>query len=189
MTNHLPRAASRAALALALAGCAALPRMTPPVPASAERWQVVSAQAEQQVAAGRHAEADRLLGEFQQVHAGTPEAPEALFYRALYRLDAANPAASPQEAIGLLDSYLAMRVLTPHRPDAIALRRIAAALEAKPAVVTVTVPRDATATSPSPAPRPDTGAKDEEIARLREELSKANAELERIRRRLATPKP
>jgi hypothetical protein len=51
------------------------------------------------------------------------------------------------------------------------------------------VPRDATATSPSPAPRPDTGAKDEEIARLREELSKANAELERIRRRLATPKP
>jgi hypothetical protein len=39
------------------------------------------------------------------------------------------------------------------------------------------------------AVRPEDKARDEEITRLRDELSKANAELARIRRRLARPRP
>jgi hypothetical protein len=34
-----------------------------------------------------------------------------------------------------------------------------------------------------------TGSRDEELARVKDELAKANAELERIKRRVATPKP
>ena len=189
MMHRLQRLSRHTLLAVGLAACATLPRMTPPVAESTERWRVVVALADQHVAAGRYAEADRLLAEFGQSSMGTPEAPEATFYRALYRLDPANPAASPQESIGLLDAFLAMRIVSPHRTDAVVLRRIAVALGAKPEVVTVTVPRDATAVAPNPQPRADTAAKDEEIAKLKEELTKANAELERIRRRVATPKP
>lgn len=186
---RLLRVSRHTLLAVGLAGCATLPGMTPPMVESAERWRVVVALADQHVEAGRYAEADRLLAEFGQSSIGTPEAPEATFYRALYRLDPANPAASAPEAIALIDTFLAMRIVSPHRTDAVALRRIALALAAKPEVVTVTVPRDATAVAPAPQPRADTAAKDEEIAKLRDELARANAELGRIRRRVATPKP
>lgn len=185
MSRALRRSVPLLVLAL-VAGCGMLPRTSAPVPNSAQTWAAVLAQAEQQVYAGHYASADRLLAEFHQAHLGTPEAPEALFYRALFRLDPANPSASPQEAIGLLDAVVALRVVSPHRNDAIALRRIAVALDAKPVVVNVTAPREPAAAT---APRAESGAKDEEIARLREDLAKANAELERIRRRLATPKP
>ncbi|NUS34720.1 MAG: hypothetical protein HOQ17_16870, partial [Gemmatimonadaceae bacterium] len=43
----------------------------------------------------------------------------------------------------------------------------------------------ATAAAPSPAPAANT----EEVQRLKEELAKANAELERIRKRLSQPNP
>ena len=42
---------------------------------------------------------------------------------------------------------------------------------------------------PKAESRADEKARDEEITRLKEELSKANAELERIKRRLAQPNP
>jgi hypothetical protein len=138
------------------------------------------------VASNRYQGAERLLVEFQQRYPSAPATQTATFYRALYRLDPANPAASPHEAIVLLDTYLVSPSDTTRRADALALRRVASALEAKPAVVTVAAPKDKE--KDSPAARSDT-AKDEEIARLREELSKANAELERIRRRVSTPKP
>jgi len=38
-------------------------------------------------------------------------------------------------------------------------------------------------------PKPDDKAKDEELQRVKDELAKANAELERIKRRLTQPKP
>lgn len=186
MTSFPARLAMLTAVVAALGACA-VPgvRTTPSPEAIAGEWTAVGTQAAQEVQAGRYAAADQLLADFQQRYPSSAEAPEARFYRALYRLDPANPAASIREGAALLDSVLAAPVTTPHRGDAAVLRRLAASLEAKPTVVTVAAPKEAAA----PAPRVDTAARDEEIARLRDDLAKANAELERVRRRLATPKP
>jgi hypothetical protein len=174
------------AASLLLGGCAlANPQTAPSPEAIAAEWSVVLAQAGAEVASNRYSGAERLLVDFQQRYPTAPATQTATFYRALFRLDPANPAASPRDAVVLLDTYLASPTDSARRADALALRRVAVALDAKPAVVTVAAPKE----KESPAARTDTGAKDEEIARLREELSKANAELERIRRRVSTPKP
>lgn len=182
-------AARRALLAsLLLAGCA-LPRAsTAPSPEEIEReWSTVLAGAGAEVAANRYPGAERLLVEFQQRYPAAAPAQTASFYRALFRLDPANPAASNREAIVLLDTYLASPADSSRRADALVLRRLASTLDARPAVVTVTAPPGKE--KDTAAAKGDAGAKDDEIARLRDELSKANAELDRIRRRLSAPKP
>ena len=71
---------------------------------------------------------------------------------------------------------------TTHRTEAQTLRRVATALETA---------RSTTASTPSKTEvvKVDDKAQSEELARLRDELARANAELERIKRRLAQPKP
>jgi hypothetical protein len=174
-------------LCLTLSACV-LPaaRTTPSPERIAAEWTVVWAQAAQEVQAGRYDGAEQLLLEFQQRYPASAQAPEARFYRALYKLDPSNPVGSPRDAVTLLDSTVGAPATTPHRADAAALRRVAIALDAKPAVVTVTTPAKDGAASPA---RVDTSARDDEVAKLREELGKANAELERVKRRLAAPKP
>ncbi len=141
------------------------------------------AQAAQEVGAGRYGVADRLLTDYSARYPSTSEAADALYWRALYRLDPANPNASPREAVQLLDSYIATNSGT-HKSDAQALRRVASALEAR-----ATASANSTTTSRIEAPKSEDKSKDEELQRVREELAKANAELERIKRRLAQPKP
>jgi len=62
------------------------------------------------------------------------------------------------------------------------LRRVASSMETQVHPV-------ATTTTKTDVVKVDDKARDDELARLREELSRANAELERIKRRLAQPKP
>jgi hypothetical protein len=100
--------------------------------------------------------------------------------RAVLKLDPGN-AESVRESMTLLESYLAGAPAGTHRVEAGALHRLGLALEQRSAVVA--------ATPPAPTVRPEDKARDEEILRLRDELAKANAELERIRRRLARPRP
>jgi hypothetical protein len=178
MTHALRRAASLTLLCVTLGGCGALRNAstTPTTDEVESEWRTVAVQAGQEVQAGRYGAADRLLADFATRYAGTDPGAEALFRRALYRLDPANSSGSIREAEAMLDVYLASPLSIPRRNDAAALRRLAAALDARPAVVTVTTPASG-------------GAKDEELGRLKDELAKANAELERIKRRLAAPKP
>ena len=173
---------------------------TPPVPL---QWQFEEtlAQAEREALATRFDVADRLLVTFAEQHPGTHESAEVSFWRAVFRLDRANAAASAREAANLLDEYLRAPATAQHRGSATSLRRVAGALDARnasamtdPTTPASTTP-SATPASPS-APRSETRAddrrdekRDEEIQRLREELAKANAELERIKRRLAQPAP
>ena len=191
---------------VAAASCSQLraANSTPEVPL---QWQLAETldQAEREAVAARFDVADRLLADFASRHPGTHEAAEAGFWRALLKLDAANPAASPRDAAGLLDEYLRAPATAQHRGSATTLRRVAGALDARNAALvaspsTPTSPSSAaspgTPTSPSAAARTETRAeerrderRDEEIQRLREELAKANAELERIRKRLAQPAP
>ena len=96
-------------------------------------------------------------------------------------------------AVNLLDAYLAHAGHVERRAeatvvrrlagDAIQLSKVAAALQQERADRT----KAAEPTAAAPAARSDDSVK--EIQRLKDELAAANAELERIRKRLATQKP
>jgi hypothetical protein len=191
MMHSFTRTARLALVCIAFAGCVTTRGAagTPAAVNARNDWPAVLAQASQEAQAGRYGVADRLLADFATKYAGTEPAAEAQFWRALYRVDPANQTASPKEAIAMLDSYLASPLSAPRRSEALVLRRVAAALDARPAVVTVTTPASGGAGKSDSAAKADNSAKDDEIAKLKDELSKANAELERIKRRLAAPKP
>jgi hypothetical protein len=120
---------------------------------------------------------------------------EGLYARSLAHLDPGNTSASLDSAAGLLEAYLAYqghlerreeaRILLRLAGDARQLQRVEAALQqaqAAPDTVYKPVPtgtRD----------RERDGAALREIERLKEQLAKANAELDRIRKRLANPPP
>jgi hypothetical protein len=128
----------------------------------------------------RTGEADRALSAFERRYPGSPEAAEVAYWRALLKLDP-NNAAAVRESVTMLESYLATAPSGTHRTEAAVLRRLGLALEQRNAALA--------AVPPVAAVRPEDKARDEEITRLRDELSKANAELARIRRRLARPRP
>jgi hypothetical protein len=178
------RAASLSCVALlVMSGCGMLPH-SPPIVDPRTEWADALAQADREALAGRFGVADRMLADFAERHPTMHESYDALFWRSLYKLDSTNGTASPRDAASLLDSYLSAPVSVSYRGAATALRRIAAALD-RPAPAPVASSSSSTSAS---APAGDKN-RDEEVARLKDELSKANAELERIKRRVATPKP
>ncbi|MDB4884891.1 MAG: hypothetical protein JWN79_329 [Gemmatimonadetes bacterium] len=195
MTPTLVRPLRLALLAAVLSGCAMrAPELSPTASSTPAAWASVLALVAQDVQAGRHAAADRRLLDFQVTHPAAPEAADAAYYRALFKLDPSNPAASTREAVALLDGLIATPIVTapvsPRQTDALVLRRVATSLETRPVTVVTTPSASGASGSSTSAPRTDESrAKDEEIGRLKDELSKANAELERIKRRVATPKP
>lgn len=176
-------------------GCAQL-RAASAAPAPMEGQLAGTLQeAEREALASRFGVADRLLVDFAEQHPDAPESVEVGFWRAVIKLDPANQTVGARDAIVLLDAYLASSRVIAHRGTATSLRRVAVAAERPPAVVMAT---------PAPAPAPSGGsaggrvetradredrASAEEVARLKEELAKAHAELERIKRRLAQPTP
>ena len=118
---------------------------------------------------------------------------EALFARSLGLLETSRPVAALDTAATLLDAYLAHAGYVARRSEARALRRltgeaiqlsrVAAALQQERADN-----RTKTSESSAPAQRSDNDSL-KEIQRLKDELAEANAELERIKKRLATQKP
>lgn len=124
---------------------------------------------------------------------GAPEpAPsDSLYWKALLHLDALNQKGSTDSAIKYLDGYLARDTTQKHRLEALVLRRLAR--DAMQLARVEAALQQAKSTEPAksgdaPAPRRDEEMV-KEIQRLKDELAKANAELERIKKRLATPKP
>lgn len=183
------------ALILLAAACAELPRLEPSL---FERdWGRTLTAVRRNVAAGNYHAADRVLAEYARLHPGTREARETAFWRAAYLVDPANTLGSLEGGIAALDAYLANEPQGQYRSEADILRRTAVGAQALAAgartgwapdtVVVVTV------TDSASAPR---RSRDEEIAALRNqlarssaELAKANAELDRIKKRLASPTP
>jgi hypothetical protein len=183
MTLSLRSRARLALVCVVLAGCSSMPSRQPSPAAQQEsEWTTLMSQVDLQIFGARYDDADRLLTEYASRNPASAHTADVPYWRALYKLDPANPASSPHDAIALLDSYLASPAATWRRADAKVLRRIAATLDSRPAVVTV----PATAT---PATSAADKAKDEELAKVKDDLAKANAELERIKKRLAAPKP
>jgi hypothetical protein len=179
-------------------GCAELPRIETGV--FHRDWDRTRAETRRNVEAGNYHAADRLLAEFARVHPNSREAREAAFWRAAYQVDPANNLGSLDVGIAGLDAYLANEPEGWYRNEASILRRTALAARGLASgasrawvpppdtVVIVTESRDRPATPQR--------SRDEEIAELRSqlarsktELSQANAELERIKKRLANPSP
>ena len=180
MSGMLGRTVRSAVVVAALTGCSTgQTRLAEPVPAGRTEWTSWLLQASQEAAAGRYAVADKLLADFTLRFPASPEAADAMYWRALYKLDPSNGSAAPHDAAVLLDGYLASGTAA-RRTEAQTLRRVAGVLDAR-AVAASTTPVKADVV------KVDDRARDEEIQRLKDELAKANAELERIKRRLAKP--
>ena len=134
--------------------------------------------AETRVDAGDYSGADRILSDFALKTKGTPDAIEIAFWRALYMVDPNNKTASMNDGVRALDIYLNTKGATRYRGEALVLKRTAQ---------TVLALRT-TALAPRVSGR-DTVfvTREDEIAALKDQLAKANAELERIKKRLANP--
>jgi hypothetical protein len=184
-TLRTPARLAAAAALVALGGCAHLRAATigPVMPMEGQLTATLR-QADSEATSMRFGVADRLLAEFAEMHPDTPEALETAFWRALFKLDPTNQTATRRDAAALLDGYLNGNTVVAHRGAALALRRLATA-DRPVAAAPTTQPTQAAAATPAPAPAPSA----EEVQRLRDELAKANAELERIRKRLSQPNP
>jgi hypothetical protein len=178
LSQHASLKTIAVALLVALVACSK-PTATakPPMPLSESYVNAVAA-AQKRMEAGDYSGADRILSDFALKSRGTPEGTEVAFWRALYMVDPKNGNASMAEGLRAIDIYLGTPGATEHRGEAQVLKRTAQ---------TVLALRTAQA-----APRVlgrDTVfvTRDDEIAALRDQLAKANAELERIKKRLANP--
>jgi len=167
----------------------------------AERsWPSTLSAAQQAAAAARFNVADSLLVDFARTNPGSTGAVETNYWLALYALDPANPASSLDVATNDLRTYLAATGPKQHQAEATSLSRVAGVLSALTREAAAEVERaraagvaegaaNAHATDVHAAEHTDTtsaASSDAEVKRLRDELAKANAELDRIRKRLTT---
>jgi hypothetical protein len=122
-------------------------------------------------------------------HSG-PSAADSLYWQAVENLDVSNKSGTLDTAIAKLDAYLALPGTPAHAKEAGVLRTLARNSQ-QLARVEATL-QQVRANPPENRPREsDAKARDEEslkeIQRLKDELAAANAELERIKKRLAAP--
>lgn len=182
------RSAAALVLVLAIAGCrgaAAPPAVfAPPQPDGA--WPAALDSVETLIANGRHADADSTLAGFSARYFGTPQSTEALYWRALVRLDPANGGATPRDALAALDAYLAGGASLPHYQEALVLRRTASLLDGARRVPSLASPDTSSAELVPVAPERLRATQDT-VRALREELARKQAELDRISRRLRPP--
>src|SRR3954467_14146238 len=92
------RALAGLAALLMAGGCAQLRAANASLPAPMEgQLTTTLREADREAAAMRFGIADRLLAAFAESHAGTPEAIETGFWRAVFKLDPLNQTASPRD--------------------------------------------------------------------------------------------
>jgi hypothetical protein len=173
--------------AVLFAGCGLLrASVTPTLPPAQAAWATASVKAAAEVQAGRYGVADLVLADFTAQYPRTTEAAAANYWRALYKADPANQTASARDATILLDSTLALPLDSAQRANAQTLRRITAAMQRAAAL---SAGASSSTNADGSNARPEDNSRDDEVQRLRAELAKANAELERIKKRVAQPKP
>jgi hypothetical protein len=167
-------------------------------------WPLNLVLAQQRANEGKFELADSILAGFATRYPQTLEALETAYWRALFKLDPSNRSASFASAMSLLDTYLADKRPRENVDEATTLRRMAGQMDelnklAAVAIAQAKVANDSAVSArtaaadakadPKLAAPPEAAAMaaEQEIKRLKDELAKANAELERIRRRLAQP--
>jgi TolA-binding protein len=180
-----------AALMIAGMACASTTSVRRTMPTSAREWLTALTNAKAASSAGRYDDADHTLYNFAQLYAGAPEAREAAYWRAVFKLDPANRSASPRAAVEQLDAYLADSASALHVTEALVLRRLALSLDSlsQNRIVTTRQPVTTTESVPDDAAVAQEREQElqKEIQRLKEQLDRSAAELERIKKRLAPP--
>lgn len=176
-------------LALALSACASAVRRS--MPPTARDWLTTLSTAKAAARDGHFDDADRTLYDYQLRHAGTAEAHEAVYWRALFKLDPANRGGSTRTASEQLDSYLAdTTTSTLHRTEARLLLHLAASIDSigRSRLAAANSSDDARAEEEEKAQ-----AREEELQKqiktLKDQLDKTTAELERIKKRLTDRTP
>lgn len=159
-------------LVMALSATACI-RRPPEEPIALRVWPDALGDARRAIAAGSYASADTTLARFARAYGDSEQARESMFMLALFRLDPKNSDATPADAVRALDTYLSMDGDLPRAQEAHALKRLAVRL-------------DSLAQRPA---RPAEPNREEELVKLREELKRTTDELDRIKRRLAQPRP
>jgi hypothetical protein len=191
---------------VAAVGCNPRPLVFQPRPV--REWPATLQAAKEAARAGRYADADSVLAAFATRHGSSYQAREALYWRALFRVDPANPSASSAEALRALNEYFAHGSTADAYDEANILRRVVmdtdslsrALAQARRLIAeaqeAADEPRPATPAAPAPAAAAPSQAQAranrnlvEQVRDLREQLSKANQELERVRKRLSEQRP
>ncbi|MDQ3997582.1 MAG: hypothetical protein M3303_11290 [Gemmatimonadota bacterium] len=192
---------------LAATGCAQRPLFLQPRPV--REWPPALQAAKQAAREGRFVQADSVLAQFAARNAGSYEAREATYWRALFQVDPANTQASPADALRSLNQYFVDGSTVDGYDEATVLRRVVQhtdslerSLEQARRLIAeaqeaAAEPRPAAAAPAAPERRETRGERDEranrnlveQVRRLRDELAKSNQELERVRRRLSEQRP
>jgi outer membrane protein assembly factor BamD (BamD/ComL family) len=183
-----------------ISACASLPFRGSADGNVASAWQTTLPVARAYASDGRFDAADSVLADFAARFPGTQNALETAYWRALFKMDPTNAHVSMAMASSALDAYLANNGPRDHVAEATVLRRIAGQLDAlsRLAASAMTQAKDASSVAANAKAqvadanaradaKPETPASDAEIKRLKDELAKANAELDRIRKRLSIP--
>ncbi|MDQ6887125.1 MAG: hypothetical protein M3068_07490 [Gemmatimonadota bacterium] len=143
-----------------------------------QEWVAALTAAQRSVLEGRYDDADRTLATFASTHPASPETRECAYWRGVFLLDPANHGMNLSAATTHLGFYLADSTRALHVGEARILRRLAASLDSL---------QQLAATSRK------AGTADAELTkenqRLKDQLDKTTAELDRIKRRLASPRP
>jgi hypothetical protein len=182
-----------AAIVMATAGAAACgacvnptPRIRQQRPAAQQNWPAALSAAQRAADEGRYVDADRELVLFSKIHAGTPEAQESVFWRALYKLDPRNGAGGTSQVVTLVDTLLLARGTQPRRAEAVVVRRTALLLDS---LRREAAERDTVIVRDTGRAMARERELEEQIKTLQDSLNATIAELERIRKRLAAPRP
>jgi hypothetical protein len=176
---------------LALSACAHMQRIETPAQTD---WARTLSEVRRDVAAGNYVHADSILAEFARTHPGTSEARDSGFWRGMYLIDPENQRGSLADGIGALDAYLAADPAGLYRDQAVVLRRTAVAAEMASIHARGLVGDSSQASAAKDTLVVSSKSKDDLIATLRDQLAKSkddlakvNAELDRIKKRLANP--
>lgn len=175
-------------LALGLGGCATtVHRSMPPV---SNEWINTLGAAKEAVADGRYSDADRTLQDFMLAYAGEDEAREAAYWRALFTLDPSNRGGDTRNAEKQLEEYLSDTATTLHRTEAVTLRRLAATIDSIGRTHRISISSsDAARAEQAEQAEQREAELQKEIQRLKDQLEKTTAELERIKKRLSEKNP
>ena len=205
MIRRLDAAAPTLCLCLTLLLCAACIGQShysadpPPI----ADWPTTREAAQTAAANGDYHAADSVLAAFQMRYPYTADGTESLYWRALFKLDPSNVGASTRDAIALFDEYLDAPHHEPRAAEVLVLRRTARLVNTIQRLADQAESKADSARTQADSVKLAARAgvtrartKDEEIARLRDaldkslaELDQANQELDRIKKRLAAPKP
>ena len=147
--------------------------VTVPSPPSEPPWARTVEAVRAAADSGHFSTADSILAAFDRSHPDSPDVTESAFWRAMLRADPRNPAFEPDSARGGIEGYLA----SPNPR-----RRTEAGVMLKMLELSDSL-RAAQATQRSTAEARDR-AQEEEIQKLRDDLQRTQAELDRIKRRL-----